>query len=134
MSNSFCLSPRQVAGKTVSQTALPIGLLALALVFGFAGTLRAQTLAALTDLGANIPVAGANDVSQFSTVGNQTFPDGLNYYTDNQTGHNAGEPGQTFTTPSGAGGYKLTSLTLKSAGLDSGGGAPGAAISYFLHI
>ena len=134
MSNSFCLSPRQVAGKTVSRTALPIGLLALALVFGFAGTLRAQSLATLTDLGANIPVAGANDVSQFSTVGNQTFPDGLNYYTDNQTGHNAGEPGQTFTTPAGAGGYKLTSLTLKSAGLDSGGGAPGAAISYFLHI
>jgi hypothetical protein len=58
----------------------------------------------------------------------------LNYYTDNQTDHSAGEPGQTFTTGSNAGGYILTLLSLKSAGLDSGGGSPAGSINYLLHV
>ncbi|MGA3180951.1 MAG: LamG-like jellyroll fold domain-containing protein, partial [Verrucomicrobiota bacterium] len=82
-----------------------------------AGTIRAQTLA---DLGATAPTPGANDIAQFSTAGNQTFPDGLNYYTDNGVNHTSvGEPGQTFKTGSVSGGYKVTSLAVKTAGLSS---------------
>lgn len=49
-----------------------------------AGAGRAQTL---TDLGTNALTPGTYDLYQLSTAGNQTAPDGLNYYTDNQTGH-----------------------------------------------
>jgi hypothetical protein len=55
--------------------------LAASVLMVLAGTIRAQTL---TDLGATAPTPGANDVSQLSTSGNTTAPDGLNYYTDNQ--------------------------------------------------
>ncbi len=85
------------------------------------GAVQAQTL---TTLGATQPTPGANDVSQFSATGNQTKPDGLNYYTDNGGGNNS--PGQTFTTPSAnSAGYVLTSVALKSGALDSGGGGTG---------
>lgn len=77
---------------------------------------RAQTL---VDLGATAPTPGANDISQFSTAGDQTFPDNLNYYTDNQTGHGGGEPGQTFTTGTNSAGYVLSSVALLTAGLGS---------------
>ena len=69
--------------------------LAVSILMALAGAIQAQTL---TDLGATAPTPGANDIAQLSTAGNQTAPDGLNYYTDNQTGHGTGEPGQTFTT------------------------------------
>jgi PA14 domain/Concanavalin A-like lectin/glucanases superfamily/Chitobiase/beta-hexosaminidase C-terminal domain/Immunoglobulin I-set domain len=104
---------------------------ALALVLPMSS--QAQTPATLTDFGANAPTPGASDIFQLSSAGNAKFPDGLNYYTDNQTGHNSGEPGQSFTTGN-AGGYTLTSIYLKSAGLDSGGGSPGTAINYVLHV
>lgn len=94
----------------------------------------AQTAATLTDAGATAPVPGASDIAQLNTSGNTTFPDGLNYYTDNQTDHGAGEPGQTFTTPNSTNGFTMSSLTLKSAGLDSGGGSPAGSINYVLHI
>ncbi|MGO9587899.1 MAG: hypothetical protein ACLP2Y_17095, partial [Limisphaerales bacterium] len=68
-----------------------------------------------------------------STSGNTTFPDGLNYYTDNQTGHDAGEPGQTFTTLTGSTGYLLTSLAFMTAGLDSYSGIS-TPQPYYLHI
>ena len=44
----------------------------------------AESLANLTDLGTTNPIAGAYDIAQFSTNGNMTFPDGLNYYPDSQ--------------------------------------------------
>lgn len=105
------------------------GLLAVA-----TGLARAQTPATLVDFGASAPTPGPLDLAQLSTAGDTTFPDGLNYFTDNQTDHGAGEPGQTFTAPSGTNGFVLTSLALKSAGLNSGGGSPGDVINYVLHI
>ena len=106
----------------------------VAVVLVSAWTVCAQTPATLTDLGATVPTPGSSDISQLSSGGNTKFPDTLNYYTDNQTDHSAGEPGQTFTTGSNAGGYALTSLSLKTAGLHSGGGSPGGSINYLLHI
>jgi hypothetical protein len=40
----------------------------------------AQTL---SDIGSASPSPGTNDLCQLSTQGNQTRPDGLNYFTDN---------------------------------------------------
>ena len=57
---------------------------AVGVVIFLASHMSAQTL---VDLGATAPTPGANDIAQLSTAGNQTFPDSLNYYTDNQTGH-----------------------------------------------
>jgi beta-galactosidase len=97
-----------------------------------AGAVRAQTL---TDLGVTTPTPGLNDISQLSTNGNKTAPDGLNYYTDNQTGHSAGELGQTFTTGTNSAGYVLTSLAVKTGGLGSSTySGVGAAQPYYLHI
>ncbi|MGH7941166.1 MAG: beta-galactosidase GalA [Limisphaerales bacterium] len=91
---------------------------------------KAQTL---NDLGPLHPTPGSSDISQFSTNGNQTFPDGLNYYTDNQSVHGAGEPGQTFTTGTNAAGYILSSLALRTAGLNSDSGID-TPQPYDLHI
>ena len=55
-------------------------------------SLYAQTL---FNLGGVAPTPGANDIYQLSLQGNKTNPDGLNYFTDNETGHGAGEPGRT---------------------------------------
>jgi hypothetical protein len=63
---------RQVAGT------LCFGLQLLAI--GLAGVLHAQTL---TDIGSTAPNPGTNDISQLSAIGNQTWPDGINYFTDN---------------------------------------------------
>jgi aryl-phospho-beta-D-glucosidase BglC (GH1 family) len=90
------------------------------------GHLCAQTLA---DIGPATPSPGTNDISQLSTRGNQTFPDGINYYTDNNP-----PPGQTFTTGTNA--MRLLSVAIKTAGLDSGGGygTPASAPTYYLSI
>jgi hypothetical protein len=104
--------------------------LAVSVLMVLAGTIRAQTLA---DLGATAPTPGANDISQLSTRGNTNFPDSLNYYTDNQTGHSAGEPGQTFTTGTNSAGYTLTSVSLMTAGLGSYSGI-GTPQPYYLHL
>jgi|GEM_PF-682760 len=98
----------------------------LALVIGLTGTLHAQTL---TDIGSAAPSPGANDVFQLSTSGNQTSPDGLNYYTDNNP-----PVGQTFTTGTSA--RKLVSVAIKTAGLFSGGGygTPSSTPTYYLRI
>jgi hypothetical protein len=97
-----------------------------------AGSLYAQTLA---DVGTSAPMPGTYDIDQFSTQGNQTGPDGLNYYTDNQTSYSTGEPGQTFTTGTNAAGYMLTSVAVRTGGL---GPSTYNGIStpqpYYLHI
>ena len=80
---------------------------------GLAGVLHAQTLADIT----NAPTPGTNDIYQLSTQGNQTAPDGLNYYTDNQISYGTGEPGQTFTTGTNATGYVLTSVAVRTGGI-----------------
>ena len=104
--------------------------LAVGVVMILAGATRAQTL---TDLGATAPTPGANDVSQLSISGNTTSPDGLNYYTDNQSYHGAGEPGQTFTTGNNSSGYMMTSLAIRTAGLGNYKGI-GTNQPYYLHI
>ena len=115
-------------GSLRCELACPILLLAVVLLLACSGS--AQTL---TDLGATAPTQGTYDIYQLSTAGNQTAPDGLNYYTDNQTGHGTGEPGETFTTGTNAAGYTLTALALKTAGLASDSGI-GTAQPYFLHL
>ena len=95
-----------------------------------AGHLCAQTL---TSLGATAPSPGANDISQFSTSGNKTSPDGLNYFTDNQTGHGTGEPGQTFTTAANASGYVLVSAAFRTGGIGTSSGTT-TSQPYYLHI
>ena len=83
----------------------------------------------LLDIGAAAPDPGINDISQLSTSGNQTSPDGLNYYTDNNS-----PAGQTFTTGTNA--MKLVSVAIKTAGLNSGGGygTPTSTPTYYLRI
>ncbi len=101
-----------------------ISLLVIAL--GLATQLSAQTL---TRLGPIAPTPGPNDISQLSTSGNTTAPDGINYYTDNNP-----PVGQTFTT--GPNAMRLTSLAIKTAGLNSGGGygTPATTPTYHLRV
>jgi hypothetical protein len=93
----------------------------LLLTLGLAGVLQAQTL---TNLALSAPTPGPNDISQLSTQGNKTAPDGINYYTDNNP-----PVGQTFTTGTNA--MRLTSVAIKTAGLNSGGAA---TPTYYLRI
>ena len=96
------------------------------LAIGLAGVLHAQTL---TDIGSAAPSPGTNDIYQLSTSGNQTWPDGLNYFTDNNP-----PVGQTFTTGTNA--MKLVSVAIKTAGLNSGNGygTPTNTPTYYLRI
>ena len=96
------------------------------LAIGLASVLHAQTL---TDLGPAAPSPGTNDIYQLSTSGNQTWPDGLNYFTDNNP-----PVGQTFTTGTNA--MKLVSVAIKTAGLNSGNGygTPTNTPTYYLRI
>ena len=82
------------------------------LASGLAGFVHAQTL---MDIGSTAPTPGTNDIYQLSTRGNQTWPDGINYFTDNNP-----PVGQTFTTGSNA--MNLVSVAIKTAGLNSGNG------------
>ena len=93
---------------------------------GWAASLCAQTLA---DLGSTAPSPGANDIYQFSIQGNQTWPDGINYFTDNNP-----PVGQTFTT--GSNPLNLASVAIKTAGLNSGNGygTPASTPTYYLRI
>jgi len=95
------------------------------IAMGLAGVLHAQTLA---DIG-GAPSPGTNDISQLSTQGNQTWPDGINYFTDNNP-----PVGQTFTT--GTNVMRLTSLAVKTAGLNSGNGygTPTNTPTYYLSL
>jgi hypothetical protein len=85
----------------------------------------AQTL---TDI-VTAPTPGPNDISQLSTSGDTTFPDSLNYYSDN-----AAPAGQTFVTASNTTG--LVSFAIRTAGLNSGNGygTPATTPYYYLRI
>ena len=81
----------------------------------------------LANLGSTAPVPGPNDISQLSTSGSTTWPDGLNYFTDN------GAPaGQTFTAPAKA--LNLVSVAIKTAGLNNGGGYGSSASTPTLYL
>lgn len=86
----------------------------------------------LLDIGQNAPTSGSNDISQLSTIGNQTLPDGVNYYDNDGLGPNTG-CGQTFTTGSNPGGYELSSLSIQTGGLGSGN-EEGNALAYSLFL
>jgi beta-galactosidase len=111
-------------------TRFSVAVYALLFMVAVAGLVNGQTL---TDTGATSPIPGPNDIFQLSTNGNEIFPDGLNYFTDNQSGHGAGEPGQTFTTGTNQSGYTLTSVAFKTAGLNSYSGI-GTPQPYYLHV
>lgn len=103
------------------------------IVMTFMGAVvMAQTPATLTDLGATAPTPGPNDASQLSNSGQANKPDTLNYYTDNQSDHSAGEPGQTFTTANASSGYLLNSLAIRTGGGTTSG--TGTSQNYLLHI
>ena len=89
------------------------------------GHLGAQTL---TSIGSAAPSPGVNEISQLATS-NTTWPDGINYFTDNNP-----IAGQTFTT--GSNPMNFISLSVKTAGLNSGGGygTPAITPTYFLRI
>lgn len=93
---------------------------------GLAGIAHAQTLA---DIGSTAPTPGTNDIYQLSTRGNQTWPDGINYFTDNNP-----PAGQTFTTGTNA--MNLVSVAIKTAGLNSGNGygTPASTPTYHLSL
>jgi hypothetical protein len=95
-------------------------------VVGLAGNLYAQNL---TDIGPAAPSPGTNDIYQLSTRDNQTWPDGLNYFTDNNL-----PVGQIFTTGTNA--MNLVSVAIKTAGLNSGNGygTPTNTPTYYLRI
>lgn len=114
--------------------ALPIRIMRLTIcgiLFGFLVTGSTVDLYAqmLTDLGAVAPTPGMNDVSQLSTSGSTTFPDGINYFTDNNP-----PVGQIFTTGSST--QNLASVAIKTAGLNSGGGygTPATTPTYYLRL
>lgn len=90
------------------------------------GPLSAQTLATL---GSSTPSPGPDDISQLTTSGNTTWPDGLNYFTDNNP-----PVGQTFTT--GSNPMRLVSVAIKTAGLNSGNGygSPVSTPTYYLRL
>jgi lysophospholipase L1-like esterase len=83
----------------------------------------------LTDLGGSTPVHGPNDIFQLSTSGDTTWPDGINYFSNNNP-----DVGQTFTT--GANALNLVSVAIKTAGLNNGGGygSPSSTPTYYLRI
>src|SRR5690606_8583707 len=83
----------------------------------------------LQSTGSVAPVPGPDDISQLSTSGNTTWPDGINYFTDNNP-----PVGQTFTT--GSNPTTLVSLSVKTAGLNSGNGygTPASTPTYYLRL
>jgi hypothetical protein len=94
---------------------------------GLTGGLNAQTL---TDIGSAAPTPGTNDIYQLSTQGNQTWPDGINYFTDNNP-----PVGQTFTTGTNA--LNLVSVSIKSGGIYNDGGNygnPANTPTYYLRV
>lgn len=108
------------SGKSGSERFSPVRRLSVLItvtsVLLMAAKLSAQNAATLIDLGANATTPGPNDISQLSTSGEASSPDGLNYYTDNYPAHSGGVPGQTFTTGSNTTGYWFNALTFKTGG------------------
>jgi hypothetical protein len=113
-----------------SNSLAALALLAVLFIFS-AGVVPAQFI--LTDLGPTPPAPGPNDIAQLSSDGDEQFPGGLNYYSNNGNG-SPGPAGQTFTTGSNPNGYVLTSVTFKSGGLDGTSTAPFTDNTYRLQI
>jgi len=87
----------------------------------------------MTDIGPTAPPPGPYDIAGTfctycgSAPGTYDGPDDLNYYTDNGANHGYWA-GQTFTTGTNSAGYNLASVSIKTAGVDDGGGYPNPQI------
>lgn len=81
------------------------------------------------------PATGPND--QFNLLDDATVPGGSapggGTYNSQSYSDNAGPPGQTFKTPTGAAAYTLSSISVKSVG-DAGGGVFDAGQTWGLRI
>jgi hypothetical protein len=86
------------------------GLIAVATLM-LAGGAQAQLSATLVDFGDSSPIPIPTDDYQLTTPAGPNFPDGLNYYFDNNP-----PLGQTFTTGPNAEGYVLSSVFIRTAG------------------
>jgi lysophospholipase L1-like esterase/fibronectin type 3 domain-containing protein len=123
--NTPLLNHPELFSDGVHPTAQGAGVIASTVAEAFAVALPKHSL---QSTGSTAPSPGANDISQLATS-NTTRPDGLNYYTDNSA-----PAGQTFTT--GPSPMNLVSLSVKTAGLDSGNGygTPASTPTYYLRI
>jgi hypothetical protein len=98
-----------------------------ALALGFVSAALGQTNAVMADIGSAPPPSGPYDIAQTlctycaNPAGTYDGPDGLNYYTDNGANHGLWA-GQTFRTGTNSAGYSLASVSIKTAGVDNGGG------------
>jgi hypothetical protein len=97
-----------------------LSLVALALI----ATPRLATAAVSLSASAADPSVGASD--QYNLVDTETIPGGTTpgggTYNSQSYSDNGGPPGQTFTTPNTAAGYRLTAVSFKGTG-DAGGGS-----------
>jgi len=107
----------------------------IASVLSFVSAALGQTNATMTDIGSATPPPGPYDVGQTlctycaSSAGTLDNPDGLNYYTDNGANHGLW-PGQTFRTGTNSAGYSLASVSIKTGGVDNGGGYDGLKLNH----
>jgi len=97
------------------------GILSLAATVVIVGSAHGAYIA---DFGTNAPSPGAYDISQLTSG---SAEDGLNYFSDNTP-----PPGQTFTTGSNASGYALTSIYVRTGGVNANN--TGTAQTYTLRI
>jgi hypothetical protein len=125
--NNFSRNPRSFFYPSFNEKNLRSAILVFTAVAAMTGVGYAQ--ATLTDLGSTAPSPGTNDIYQLSASSNQTGPDGLNYFTDNNP-----PAGQTFTTGTNA--MNLVSVAIRTAGLNSGNGygTPASTPTYYLRI
>jgi hypothetical protein len=125
--NNFSRNPRSFFYPSFNEKNLRSAILVFTAVAAMTGVGYAQ--ATLTDLGSAAPSPGTNDIYQLSASSNQTGPDGLNYFTDNNP-----PAGQTFTTGTNA--MNLVSVAIRTAGLNSGNGygTPASTPTYYLRI
>jgi lysophospholipase L1-like esterase/fibronectin type 3 domain-containing protein len=123
--NTPLLNHPELFSDGVHPTAQGAGVIAATVAEAFAVALPKHRL---QSTGSAAPTPGAGDISQLATS-NTTWPDGLNYFTDNNP-----IAGQTFTT--GSSPMNLVSLSVKTAGLNSGNGygTPASTPTYYLRI
>lgn len=141
--NNVPFSTNTLSGGTASVTnsVVPIGANVVAVQYVSQGKFLGNTHSlqqvvtdpngpTLSNLGSTVPVPGPDDIAQLSTAGAQTWPDGINYFTDNNP-----PVGQTFTAPVRA--LNLVSVAIKTAGLYNDGssyGTPSSTPTYYLRI
>ena len=107
-------------------------LLAVAASLGLPGS-AGGAAATLNDIGAANPTPGTYDIYQLGASATEA-PAGLNFYDNNANNTGTTPPGQTFTTGGKAGGYILSTVSLKTSGNGSTSTSPGSSTTYALYI